>query len=335
MKFQAPSRQLSTGIPELDLCLQGKGYYEGSSILLSGSSGSGKTTFAGAFAKSVVEKKLKCLFYSFEESEAEILRNFMSVGMDLRSSVKNDLLKIICTRPTQHGLERHLGNFINEIDEFEPNAVVIDPLNTLNHCGSEIQVYSVLTRMIDYLKKKKITFLMTMSSLGTKDQEFSYGLSSIIDTFIIIRNEETNGELNRDLLIVKSRGMAHSNQVREFSISSKGIKISDPYCGEAGVLTGTARIVQESKDAVLKATAHNELEKLQREIELKKRLAKIQLQGLDAELDFKIQTACNEEKFFKFKEELSNSTRKTLKEHRVPVNKNKPIKANHGKKGKI
>lgn len=334
MQFDAPSRQISTGILELDLCLEGKGYYEGSSILLSGSPGSGKTTFAGTFAKSVCEMKLKCLFCSYEESEAEIIRNFMSIGIDFRSYVKNGLLKIICIRPTQYGLERHLGNFINEVEEFKPNAVVIDPISTLRHSGSEIQVYSVLIRMIDYLKKKKITLLMTMSSMGIKDQEFSYSLSSVIDTFITIRNEETNGELNRVLLIVKSRGMAHSNQVREFSISSQGIKISDPYFGEAGVLTGTARIVQESKDAVLKATEQNELDKLQREIELKKRLAKIQLQGLDVELNFKIDNATDKGKFIKFKEELSNSTREALKEHRLSKPKNKSIKANHGKKGK-
>lgn len=334
MKFEAPFLHISTGIPELDLCLEGKGYYEGSSILLSGSSGSGKTTFAGAFAKSVCEKKLKCLFCSYEESEAEILRNFNSVGMDLHPMVKNKLLKIVSIRPTQFGLERHLGNFINAIEEFAPNAVVIDPLSTLRHCGSEIQVYSVLTRMIDYLKKKKITFLMTMFSLGSKDQEFSYGLSSIIDTFIIIRNEENNGELNRDLLIVKSRGMGHSNQVREFSISSKGIQISDPYCGEAGFLTGSARVVQESKDRVQKATELNQLEKLQREIEHKKRHAKIQQLALNAELDFMKDAANQEEKFVKFKEELSDSTRKVLKEHRFSEHKNKSIKASHGKKGK-
>lgn len=334
MKFEAPNRQISTGVPELDLCLDGKGYYEGSSILLSGSSGSGKTTFAGAFAKSICNKKQRCLFCSYEESESEILRNFLSVGMDFHSDIKNGHFKFMCGRPTQYGLERHLGNLIQEIETFEPNAVIIDPISTLSHCGSDIHVYSVLTRMIDYLKKKKITLLMTMFSLSSKEREFSFGLSSIIDTFICARNEETNGELNRDLLIIKSRGMGHSNQVREFSISSKGITISEPYFGEAGVLTGTARIVQESKDAVQKASESHSLEELQGELELKKRLAKIQIQGLNDELDFKTRIADAEKKMIKLKEELSITTRNALKEQRLPGYKNKYIKANHGKKGK-
>lgn len=334
MQFEAPTHQISTGIPKLDLCLQGRGYYEGSTILLSGSAGSGKTTFAGTFAKSICEMQKKCLFCSYEESESEIIRNLMSVGIDFRPYIKKGLLKIVSTRPTQYGLERHLGNFIHEVEKFEPHAVVIDPLSTFRHCGSEIQVFSALTRMIDYLKKQKTTFLMTLLSLSNDDQEFSYGLSSIIDTFIIIRNEETNGELNRNLLILKSRGMAHSNQVREFSISSEGITIRDPYFGEAGVLTGSARVVQENKDAIVKAAEQHELDKLQREIELKKGLAKIQLQNLNAELDFKARAADEEEKFIKLKEELSNATKEALKEHRLPSQKNKFMKADHGKKGK-
>lgn len=334
LNFKAPSKWITSGIPHLDLCLDGKGYFEGSTILLSGTSGSGKTTFAGAFAKSICDKKQKCLFITYEESESEILRNLTAVGMNLNSSVKNGLLKIVSTRPTQFGLERHLGNFMQEIEEFNPNAVIIDPIGTLHHCGSSTQVYSVLTRMIDFLKKKNITLLMTMAVFGDKDQEFLYGISSMIDTLILIRNQEKNGELNRDLVVMKTRGMGHSNQVREFSISSNGITISNPYYGEAGVLTGTAHIVQESKDDMAKAIELNKLEKLQREIENNMRLIKIQIEGLKAELEFKAVEVGQEEKFFQFKNEISKSTQEQLKKYRLSKDTNPSIKANHDKKRK-
>lgn len=333
LDFKAPFKWISSGIPDLDTCLDGKGYFEGSTVLLSGTSGSGKTTFAGAFAKSICDRKQKCLFITYEESESEILRNLTAVGINLNSYGKKDLLKIVSTRPSQFGLEKHLGNFMQEVEDFKPQAVIIDPIGTLNHCGSITQVYSVLTIMIDFLKKKNITFLMTMASLGDRDQEFLYGISSVIDTLILIRNQEKNGELNRDLVVMKTRGMGHSNQVREFAISSNGITISDPYYGEAGVLTGTARIVQESKDAMAKGIELNQLEKLHREIEIKMRLIKIQMQALKAELEFKASEAGDEEKFFKFKDEISNSTKEQLKKHRFSK-ENKSIKANHGKKRK-
>lgn len=330
--FDAPSRLISSGIPQLDACLGGKGFYEGSSILISGSSGCGKTTFAGVFAASVCKRKQKCLFISYEESIGEVLRNLSSVGTPLNEYAKKGLLRILSTRPSQWGLERHLANFIQEVETFKPHAVVIDPVNTLCHCGADAQIHSVLVRMIDYLKKNKITFYLTASSFGSKSQEFAYSISSIIDTFIIMRNEESNGELNRDLVIVKSRGMAQSNQVREFSLSSKGIVLKEPYYGEGGVLTGTSRIIQESKDAIEQADQLNKLEKLQQEIELKKRLIKIQLQGLNAELEFKAREVRGEEEFFKFKEEVANSTRNVLKEHRFAKSKKIVKGKNHGQK---
>ena len=334
LDFKAPHRWLSSGIPDLDLCLGDKGYFEGSTILFSGTSGAGKTIFAGAFAKSLCSINQKVIFFTYEESESEILRNLSSIGMNLHESIHKGLLKIISTRPTQFGLERHLGNFIQEVEEFKPQAVIIDPIGTFCHCGSIKQVYSVLTRMIDLLKKRNITFIMTMGTLHDKDQELLYGITSIIDTLILLRNKETNGEFNRDLVIVKTRGMGHSNQVREFSISESGIKISNPYYGEEGVLTGTARIVQESKDAIAKGFELNKLEKLHREIELKKRLIKTQIECLKTELEFKTKEANDEENFLKLKNEISNSTKKLLKQHRFSKENNKSMQAKHEKKRK-
>ncbi|MEI8365444.1 MAG: circadian clock protein KaiC [Parachlamydiaceae bacterium] len=317
MSFPVSNLRISTGIPELDVCLSGKGYYEGSSILISGSSGAGKTTFAAAFARSICQKKQKCLFLTYEESEKEVLRNLLSVGFDFKQYIKDGFLKIINSRPTQCGLERHLGLFMEEIEAFKPHAVVVDPINTLAHCGSDIQVYSLVTRMIDNLKRQNVTFVMTLLLSQSKTQDFTYGLSSVIDTWFMLRSEEKIGELTRDLLIIKSRGMGHSNQVREFSLSSKGISIREPYYGEAGVLTGTARIIQEHKDIIEKETNLNTLQKLRDEVELKSKLIEIQIQGLKNEFACQEKEAKNDEKLIKYKEEASNSIKKVIKKSRI------------------
>lgn len=334
LDFKAPYKWLSSGIPDLDACLENKGYFEGSTILLSGTSGAGKTIFAGAFALSICKKNQKSLFITYEESESEILRNLSSIGMNLDEFIPKGLLKIISTRPTQFGLERHLGNFMQEVEEFKPQAVIVDPIGTLNHCGSITQVYSVLTRMIDFLKKRNITFIMTMGTLNEKDQEFLYGITSIIDTLIQLRNQETNGEFNRDLVVVKTRGMGHTNQVREFFISSKGIQIRSPYYGTAGVLTGTARIVQESKDALEKNISLNNLKKLHRKLELNQRLIKNQIKELETKLEFNAIETKDEEKFLRLKNDISSSANELVKQHRISKENNRLTQAKYGKKRK-
>lgn len=332
MKAKASTQQISTGVPELDTIMGGGGYYEGSSILLTGSSGSGKTTLAAAFARSLIQKKKKCLFISYEESESEIIRNLKAVNIDLEQKSKEKHLKIISSRPTQYGLETHLGNFLQSVEEYKPYAVVIDPVSTLSHCGSPTQVYSILSRMIDYLKNRNITFFMTMLYVKEQGAEFTYGISSVIDTWISLRNEEVNGELNRDLLIVKSRGMKHSNQVREFALSSKGIEIKEPYYGEAGVLTGSSRIVQEHKDMIEKLNDINALKNLQKEIELKKKLIEIQIKSLKTELEFKESEAKEKEQLLQLKEEISNTTKDDLMQRRSFLTKKTSSKVSHAKK---
>ena len=228
MKSTAPSLRISTGIAELDQVLGGKGYFEGSSILISGSSGSGKTTFAASFAHCICKQKKKCLFFSYEESESEILRNFKSIGNDLTEEHAKGYFKVSSTRPTQWGLEKHLGQFIDEIEHFKPHAVIVDPVSTLAHCGNVNEVYTTLIRMIDFLKSRNITLLMTLLYVSDV-QEYSFGIASIIDTWILLRNLETQGELFRELLVVKSRGINHSNRVRQFNLSENGVTISNPY----------------------------------------------------------------------------------------------------------
>jgi circadian clock protein KaiC len=328
-----PSNQrISSGIPKLDEVLNGKGYFKGSSILISGSAGSGKTSFAGAFARSVYTKKQKCLFISYEESKDEIVRNLSSVGIDFKNALKNGSLKIIGTRPTHAGFEKHLAQFIKAVEEFKPYAVIIDPISTLAHCGSEIQMYSTLVRMIDYLKKNNITFLITLLYFPSNEgMKYVYDFSSVIDTWVLLRNSELNGELSRELFIIKSRGMSHSNQVREFHFSNNGIVIKEPYYGESGVLTGTARMVQENKDLVEGVNNKHQLHQLHDEVELKKKLIKMQIEGLQAELKLKEKKAHEEEKMIHLREEIHFENQKNLKETRSGHQK-KTQKATRGKK---
>lgn len=330
----ALNKRISTGIPALDAIMGGKGYFQGSSILISGSSGCGKTSFAGAFANHICQNKQKCLFFSYEESQEEILRNLSSINLSLKKSIEEGRLRIIATRPTQWGLEKHIGTFMEAVEDFKPDAVIIDPISTLSHCGSEIQVYSALTRMIDFLKKLNITFLMTILYLKERGQEFSYGISSIIDTWILLRNEESNGELNRELIIIKSRGMNHSNQVREFRLNSKGITIKDPYYGESGVLTGTARLIQEHKDLIEEADNLNRLGKLHDKVALKKNLMEIQIQALSAEIEYQEKITRAEENLMHLKEAVHKESRDDLKKARLMNNEKAKVKRKHVKNRK-
>lgn len=335
MDCLASHKRISSGIPELDNIMDGQGYYEGSSILISGASGSGKTSFAGAFANEICKRKQKCIFFSYEESEEEIKRNLSSIGMKNVQNTKDGYLKIVATRPTQWGLEKHLGIYLQAIDEFKPNAVIIDPISTLSHCGTETQVYSVLSRMIDYSKTRNITLFMTILCMTSKGKDFTFGISSIIDTWIALRNDESNGELNRELLITKSRGMKHSNQVREFTLTSNGIIIKEPYYGESGVLTGSSRVIQEHKDLIEEAENESKLKRMHDEIELKRKLIEMQIESLNIEIEAKVREVKEKERLLHFKEKIHNQNKSELEKIRSLDKVTKTSKgAGNGKKRK-
>lgn len=247
LDHKALKERVSTGIPKLDGMFGGKGYFRGTSILISGTAGTGKTSIAAHFAQSTCERGEKALHFCFEESEDQLFRNMESIGIDLAKWKRKGLLKVIATRPSFYGLEMHLVHMHKAIEEFNPSVVVIDPISNMVSVGSFVEVRMMLTRLIDSLKAKGITAMFTSLTSGNMVIESSeVGISSLIDTWISVREIEAVGERNRGLYILKSRGMRHSNQVREFVLTDKGVDLIEVYVGPGGVLTGSARKAQEA-----------------------------------------------------------------------------------------
>lgn len=276
LEHRALTEHVSTGIERLDNMLDGRGYYKGSSVLITGNAGTGKSSFAAQFSDATCRRGEKCLYLAFEESPEQIMRNMKSIGIDLRQWVDKGLLKFSATRPTLHGLEIHLVTIYKLVNEFQPDTIIFDPISNLITVGSRDEVKSMLTRLIDFLKSKQITALST--SLSTMGQiETDIGVSSLMDTWIDLRSIEYNGERNRTIDIIKSRGMFHSNQMREFTLSDDGIKIEDIYLGPEGMLTGSAKVSQIALEEAQKLSREQEIGQKQREIERKRKLMEIQI----------------------------------------------------------
>lgn len=225
LDHKAPAERVSTGVKELDEMLGGKGYYRGSSVLFSGTAGTGKSSLSAAFVDAACRRGERCLYFSFEESTNQILRNMRSIGIDLAPHVKKGLLQFQVSRPTLYGLEMHLVTIHDLIKEHKPEAVVLDPITDFFAVGSTVEVKAAITRIIDFLKTNQVTALLTSYTEEDTPNESVVGVSSLIDTWISLRNIESNGERHRGLFILKSRGMAHSNQIRSFALTSDGIKI--------------------------------------------------------------------------------------------------------------
>ena len=225
LDHQAPAGRVSTGVKELDNMMGGAGYYRGSSILLSGTAGTGKSSLAAAFVDAACRRGEHCLYFAFEESANQILRNMRSIGIDLAPHVKKGLLTFHVARPTLYGLEMHLVTMHDLIQYHKPEIVVLDPITDFFAVGSNVEVKAAITRIIDFLKTNQITSLFISYTEEGTPNESVVGVSSLIDTWISLRNLENRGERHRGLYVLKSRGMAHSNQIRSFELTDNGIKI--------------------------------------------------------------------------------------------------------------
>ncbi|WP_228061052.1 MULTISPECIES: circadian clock protein KaiC [unclassified Coleofasciculus] len=280
------TERISTGIKRLDTMLGGEGYIRGSSILMTGTAGTGKSTLAAYFAGATCSRGERCLYLAFEEAPQQILRNMRSVSLDLEPFVKQGLLQFRATRPTTYSLEMHLVQIHRWINEFKPSVVIIDPMSNLHIGGTLNQAKGFLFRLIDLLKSQQITVLFTNLTPGGSTLEHTeMGVSSLMDTWLEVRIHESNGERNRVLFVLKSRGMEHSNQVREFRLTSQGIELIDVYLGEDNVLTGTARMIQEAKEKAASLTRQQEFERQRRDLERKKTLMQSQITALQAQIE--------------------------------------------------
>ncbi len=277
------TERVSSGIARLDTMLSGEGYYRGTSILLSGTAGTGKTSIAASFVHAACERGERCLYFAFEESPAQLARNMRSIGLELQPSIDGGMLQVIPNRATASGLEVHLATLHKAIARFDPSIVVIDPISTLISVGTNIEVKSMLTRLIDFLKVKQITALFCSLNEGGAPEIGGSDVSSLMDSWLEVRDVEAGGERNRLLYVLKSRGMAHSNQAREFLMTGNGIELADVYLGTAGVVAGTARLVQEAADKAGTSARLQEIKRHRRDIERKREAAEARIMAMRAE----------------------------------------------------
>jgi circadian clock protein KaiC len=285
MQHKVSMERVPTGIADLDEMLAGKGFYRGSSILISGTAGSGKTTMAASFVEAACRRGERCLFIGFEESVDQVARNMSSVGLDLKQWVEKDLLVHEAWRPSEYGIEMHLLRIHKLIDAVKPEHVVIDPITNLITGGAQKEVYSMLIRLMDYLKGLKITSLFTNLTVNNNElEQTDIGISSLTDTWILCRDLELNGERNRCVYVLKSRGMPHSNQIREFVMSREGIRLVPPYIGSGVVLTGSSRVAQEAKEKADALVRSQEIEQMQEALERKRSALDAQIKVL--KMDF-------------------------------------------------
>jgi len=286
LNHKVSNERIATGIPRLDAMLGGKGFFRGTSILLTGTPGTGKTIVSANFAHAAARRGERVLFFSFEESPQQIIRNLHSIGLRLEPLVKRDLLRFHSARPSLYGLEMHLATMFKEIATFKPRVVIIDPITSLMDAGTNSECKAMITRLIDFLKAAQITTLFTSLTQGGQAlQQSEASMSSLMDSWLLLQDFEGNGERNRVFYVLKARGMAHSNQIREFLISNHGIDIVDAYIGASGVLTGSARAAQNSLEKAAVLSSQQEAARLKREVERKRTAIERQISGLRADYE--------------------------------------------------
>jgi circadian clock protein KaiC len=286
LNHKVSSGRIATGIPRLDAMLGGRGFFRGSSILITGTSGTGKTIIAANFAQAAARRGERVLFFSFEESPNQIVRNMHSIGLRLETLVRRDLVRFHSARPSLYGLEMHLATMFKEIAAFQPHVVIIDPITSLMDAGTDSECKAMVTRLIDYLKAGQVTSLFTsLTQGGAALAQSESAMSSLMDAWILLQDFEGNGERNRVLYVLKARGMKHSNQIREFLISDRGIDVVDAYIGPSGVLTGSARAAQGALEKAAVLASQQEAAQLKREVERKRKALDRQISDLRSDYE--------------------------------------------------
>lgn len=286
MANSVSSERVSTGIAALDDMLGGKGLYRGGSVLVSGTAGTGKTSLAASFANETCNRGERCVYFAMEESPNQIIRNIRSIGIDLQKHIDSGLLHFNASRPNLYGLEMHLVAMHKCIKKYKPSVVIIDPITNFINIGSVSEVKNMLVRMIDFLQEEQISVMFTALSLNTiVNEQTDEGVSSLVDAWILVRDIEFNGERNRGLYVMKSRGMKHSNQVREFVITDEGLDLIEVYLGPGGVLTGSARQEQMLLEETGAAIHSQAISRKDREILRKRKVLEAKIASLNSEYE--------------------------------------------------
>lgn len=287
LDHKASSDRIPTGIARLDDMLGGQGVFRGSSVLITGAPGTGKSSISAKFADTACSRGERTLLFAYEESADQLMRNMRSISIDLAQWVEKGLLQIHCSRPTMHGLEQHLVMMHDMVVAFRPRVVVVDPISNLTLDNSEAEVKPTLMRLIDFLKQLQITSLFTSLTTGgtaiSAPEDTQLGVSSLMDTWLLLRNVEFNGERNRTIYVLKSRGMRHSNQVREFVLSDAGIDLVDVYVGGDRVLTGSARVAQEAQERAVAELRGQDHDRKLRQLTAKRKSLEAQIAALQAD----------------------------------------------------
>lgn len=266
LQHNVSNERVSSGVPRLDAMLGGKGFYRGSTVLVSGTAGTGKSSLAAHFVQAACKRGERCLYFAFEESPGQMIRNMRSIGLNLGDCVKKGLLQIHSSRATYLGLEMHLALIHKMVQQAKPDVVVFDPVGALIQAGTRRDAHAMVVRLIDFLKMRKITaMLLNLTTSGDALEHTEVDVSSIVDTWILLRDMELGGERNRAMYVLKSRGMAHSNQLREFVVTNKGIDLLDVYVGPAGVLTGSSRVSLEAREKAAALAVQHEAERKERD----------------------------------------------------------------------
>jgi circadian clock protein KaiC len=283
LTHSAPVVRVSTGIGRLDHMLGG-GLYRGATVLVSGSAGTGKTSLAAQIADAACRRGERALYFSFEESPDQLLRNMRSIGLDLHQWVDSGLLRIRAVRPTAYGLEEHLVELHRLLDETSPSVVVLDAMGGLSDLGTPTAVSSTLARQIDLIKHRGVTAVLTSLTHDGQGESSAMAVSSLVDTWLVLRNTEHDGERNRLLFVIKSRGSAHSNQVREFVLTDHGSELLDVYVGPQGVLTGAARVARQAAERASADVKRGAVRRRQEELARRAKQVEQQIAELTSEL---------------------------------------------------
>ena len=286
LNYPVSSERIPSGVSRLDAMLGGEGYFRSSTVLVSGTAGSGKSSLAAHFVDAACRRGERALYFAFEESPEQITRNMRSIGIDLGRWVDAGLLQIHANRPTMNGLELHLSLIHKAVSAFKPAAVAVDPINGFLGNEDLTQVKAMLLRLVDFLKASQVTaFFTSLTSGGAFQEHTDVAISSLIDTWLLLRDIESNGERNRALYVLKSRGMAHSNQVREFLLTDHGVELLDVYVGPGGVLTGSARLAQAAQEQAAAVARQQEIELQQLKLERRRRALEAQISLLQSEFE--------------------------------------------------